>query len=157
MLTDGHCDRVCNTLLPCLCYLKLLYSSSAQLKQFSTQSPSDSHTHTHRKGETDGEKEREKERETHSFQINRARDSSTEHGLEGTVDPKHLIELATDSGRPPTEAMSQAAGGVGVEDNGPRRSSIDKPPILSDRDIDDIDDGFSPVAFERLPEEIIQQ
>ncbi|ROV99954.1 hypothetical protein VMCG_06263 [Cytospora schulzeri] len=54
--------------------------------------------------------------------------------------------------------MSQAAADdVGVEYHGPRRSSIEKPPILSDRDIADMDDDDSSPAFDRLPEEIIQQ
>ncbi|ROV91278.1 hypothetical protein VSDG_07777 [Cytospora chrysosperma] len=53
--------------------------------------------------------------------------------------------------------MSQAADEVGVEDHGPRRSSIEKPPILSDRDIADMGDDDLSGAFDRLPEEIIQQ
>ncbi|KUI53906.1 hypothetical protein VP1G_01503 [Cytospora mali] len=53
--------------------------------------------------------------------------------------------------------MSQAADEVGVEDHGQRRLSIEKPPILSDRDIADMDDDYPSAAFDRLPEEIIQQ
>ncbi|KAK7745503.1 hypothetical protein SLS53_003001 [Cytospora paraplurivora] len=54
--------------------------------------------------------------------------------------------------------MSAVADEVGVDDQDRRRSSIEKPPILSDRDISDLDDGYSPTtAFDRLPEEIIQQ
>lgn len=54
--------------------------------------------------------------------------------------------------------MPAAADDVGVEGHDPRRSSIEKPPILSDRDICDLDDGYSSTtAFDRLPEEIIQQ
>lgn len=40
----------------------------------------------------------------------------------------------------------------------PRRSSIEKPPILEDSDFDDVsDDEHQPTAFDALPEEIIQQ
>ncbi|KKY38280.1 putative f-box domain-containing protein [Diaporthe ampelina] len=38
-----------------------------------------------------------------------------------------------------------------------RRSSIEKQPILSDRDIGDLDDDPEPSAIDSLPEEIIQQ
>lgn len=53
--------------------------------------------------------------------------------------------------------MSKAADEVGFEDHDPRRSSIDKPPILSDRDVADMDDDDPSTVFDRLPEEIIQQ
>ncbi|KAJ0121309.1 F-box domain-containing protein [Diaporthe amygdali] len=59
---------------------------------------------------------------------------ATNHGLNGT-------------------AMDEAP----VDGELPRRSSIEKHPILSDRDIDDIDDDLEPSALDRLPEEIIQQ
>lgn len=51
--------------------------------------------------------------------------------------------------------MSQAV----AEETGPspRRSSIEKPAILADSDFDDADDDDLPTAFDRLPEEIIQQ
>lgn len=53
--------------------------------------------------------------------------------------------------------MSQAADEGGVEDGDQRRSSLEKPPILSDRDIADLDDDYPSTALDRLPEEIIQQ
>lgn len=48
---------------------------------------------------------------------------------------------------------------VAVEDTGPspRRSSIEKLPVLADSDFDDIEDDDLPRAFDKLPEEIIQQ
>lgn len=63
--------------------------------------------------------------------------------------------------------MSQDAGEVQVAvqesdpDPGPspRRSSIEKPPVLSESDLDrgSDDDVSHPTAFDTLPEEIIQQ
>lgn len=55
--------------------------------------------------------------------------------------------------------MSQVAGDV--EDEAPvihKRSSIEKLPILADSDFDDdLDDEPQSTAFDKLPEEIIQQ
>lgn len=54
--------------------------------------------------------------------------------------------------------MSQAMDEAPVDGQRPRRSSIEKQPILSDRGIGDFDDDDpEPSALERLPEEIIQQ
>lgn len=39
----------------------------------------------------------------------------------------------------------------------PRRSSIEKPPLLADSGFDDVDEDTLPTAFDRLPDEIIQQ
>lgn len=53
--------------------------------------------------------------------------------------------------------MSQAMDEPPVDSPRPRRSSIEKQPILSDRGIGDFDDDPEPSALDRLPEEIIQQ
>lgn len=57
--------------------------------------------------------------------------------------------------------MSQGADEVQVtvEDAGRsfRRPSIQKAPMLADSDFDDVDDDDLPAAFDKLPEEIIQQ
>jgi hypothetical protein len=53
--------------------------------------------------------------------------------------------------------MSQAMDEASVGGQRPRRSSIEKQPILSDRGIRDFDDDPVPSALDRLPEEIIQQ
>lgn len=53
--------------------------------------------------------------------------------------------------------MSQAMDEPPVDGQPPRRSSIEKQPILSDRGIDAFDDDPEPSALDRLPEEIIQQ
>lgn len=40
----------------------------------------------------------------------------------------------------------------------PRRSSIEKLPLMADSDLDDdSDDESQPIAFDKLPDEIIQQ
>ncbi|KAF3762444.1 hypothetical protein M406DRAFT_347518 [Cryphonectria parasitica EP155] len=59
--------------------------------------------------------------------------------------------------------MSQVSANeavVAVDETIPRRSSIEKPPVMSDSEFEDDDlddDGLRPVAFHNLPEEIIQQ
>lgn len=56
--------------------------------------------------------------------------------------------------------MSQPDDGVPITTEGvaPKRSSIEKPPLLMTSDFDDFEDENPlPSAFERLPEEIIQQ
>lgn len=53
--------------------------------------------------------------------------------------------------------MSQAMDEPPVDGQRPRRSSIEKQPIMSDRGMGDFDDEPEPSALERLPEEIIQQ
>lgn len=46
---------------------------------------------------------------------------------------------------------------VAVDVSPPRRSSIEKPPLLSESDFEDDDEDDEDTAFDRLPEEIIQQ
>lgn len=65
-------------------------------------------------------------------------------------------------GRTPLFTMSHVAGDVGDEaPTIPKRSSIEKLPLLVDSDLDDdLDDddaAAQPMAFDKLPEEIIQQ
>lgn len=54
-------------------------------------------------------------------------------------------------------SAQEASPGPGLGPS-PRRSSIEKPPILEDSDFDDVsDDDSQSTAFDALPEEIIQQ
>lgn len=55
-------------------------------------------------------------------------------------------------------SAQEASPGPGLGPS-PRRSSIEKPPILEDSNfVDDVsDDDSQPTAFDALPEEIIQQ
>lgn len=76
-----------------------------------------------------------------------------------------MSQVAGDAGDEVAVAIAVAVaaqdgyGKAGGNEPIPRRSSIEKLPVLADSDFgDDLgDDDLEPTAFHRLPEEIIQQ
>lgn len=59
--------------------------------------------------------------------------------------------------RPTASYYAHEAEMVDVDEPGARRSSIEKPPIMIDDDLDDDDLEIEIPAIDRLPDEIIQQ